>query len=265
MPSDAAVQSGVANGSPPAAGARRREQAASRSRRPRCLPRARAPATAPASLVLATAVCVSRTVRATVGPGVMLSGPGRPRSSTPWNVQLLAFFSHRFIRRRIVVPCRVVRVSAASLSCRMIHSPRPSRVTVTGGRYPASAVFSVPYGSVTWQKTSVQVVHTRQLPEPTLRRRALAAASSTHTSMLCTRSADRPAAPVSGWEPSGTSSPINRHECETAERSFAQVSSSQPLAMAGHRIHWSLPGHLISRTQYVCTRRPVDAGHLDMA
>ena len=35
------------------------------------------------------------------------------------------------------------------------------------------------------------------------------------------------------------------HERETAGRPFAQASSHQPLIAAGHRLHWSLPGHLI--------------------
>ncbi len=46
------------------------------------------------------------------------------------------------------------------------------------------------------------------------------------------------------WDFSGTSGPIKRHERETAERSFAQLSDHRSLVAAGHRVHWSLLGHL---------------------
>lgn len=54
----------------------------------------------------------------------------------------------------------------------------------------------------------------------------------------------RPSAVGVLWDFSGTSGPINWHEHETAERSFALVSCHQPRIVAGQRVHWSLPGHL---------------------
>ncbi len=46
------------------------------------------------------------------------------------------------------------------------------------------------------------------------------------------------------WDFSGTSGFINRHEHETTERRFAQVSDKILLIVAGHRAGSSLPGHL---------------------
>ncbi|GAX58071.1 hypothetical protein SO3561_09642 [Streptomyces olivochromogenes] len=72
----------------------------------------------------------------------------------------------------------------------------------------------------------------------------------------------RPSAVGALWDFSGTSGPINRHERETAERSFAQVSDHQSLIAAGHRVHWSLPGQVIIRHQQLrAERRPPSAPH----
>ncbi len=57
------------------------------------------------------------------------------------------------------------------------------------------------------------------------------------------------------WDFSGTSGFINRHEHETTERRFAQVSDKILLIAAGRRTPWSLPGHLTSGTQRVCAQR----------
>lgn len=54
------------------------------------------------------------------------------------------------------------------------------------------------------------------------------------------------------WDFSGTSGFINRHEHETTERPFKQVSAQRPVIVAGHRASWSLPRHLISRDRQLC-------------
>lgn len=46
------------------------------------------------------------------------------------------------------------------------------------------------------------------------------------------------------WDFSGTSGHINGHERETAESSFAQLSSPGPASAAGHGPTWSRPRHL---------------------
>jgi len=54
------------------------------------------------------------------------------------------------------------------------------------------------------------------------------------------RAERRPSAVGVRWDFSGTSGPIERHEREVAERSFAQVGvgDHQPLIAAGHRARW---------------------------
>ncbi|MEU7402102.1 hypothetical protein AB0B09_12560, partial [Streptomyces sp. NPDC044948] len=49
---------------------------------------------------------------------------------------------------------------------------------------------------------------------------------------------------VAFWDFSGTFSFTNRHERETTERPFPQVSDRIPRIAAGHGADWSLPGHL---------------------
>lgn len=64
------------------------------------------------------------------------------------------------------------------------------------------------------------------------------------------------------WDFPGTSGPIKRHEHETAERSFAQLSDHTPLIAAGHRVQWSLPGQLtIGSWQLRAERRTPSAPH----
>ncbi|GGZ06020.1 hypothetical protein GCM10010327_40690 [Streptomyces nitrosporeus] len=70
------------------------------------------------------------------------------------------------------------------------------------------------------------------------------------------------------WDFSGTSGPVNRHEREGTERSFAQVSGHRTFIAAGHGARWSLPGHLTSGCSrsapgVACPRRISGAGPPD--
>jgi len=61
----------------------------------------------------------------------------------------------------------------------------------------------------------------------------------------------RPAAVRAHW----ASNSVNRHERETAERSFAQAGEHRPLITAGQHAHRSLPGYPTNRNQRLRTER----------
>jgi hypothetical protein len=61
----------------------------------------------------------------------------------------------------------------------------------------------------------------------------------------------RPAAVRAHW----ASNSVNRHERETAERSFAQACEHRPLITAGQHGHRSLPGYPTNRNQRLRTER----------
>lgn len=63
------------------------------------------------------------------------------------------------------------------------------------------------------------------------------------------------------WEHSGTFGFISRHEDETTERPFAQVSDQRFLIVVGHHAGWSLPGQATIRNQQLRVGHPPSAPH----